>query len=83
MVDILIFTIWSGILFVLFTRISLDQNQKIKKVESLVPPIFYKEGTSDRRIGIGGLKAFKQVVNIWLAGLILCTCFYCTIPCVL
>ena len=61
--DVLIFTIWSGILFVLCTGCSPEQNQKIKKVESLVHAFFYKGGTSDRRIGIGRLKAFEQTVQ--------------------
>ena len=63
MVGILIFTNWSGILSVLCTGCSPEQNQKIKKVESLVHAFFNKGGTSDRRIGISGLKAFKQAVQ--------------------
>ena len=47
--DILIFTNCSRILFVLCGRISPEQNQKIKKVESLVHGFFYKEWTSDHR----------------------------------
>ena len=56
MVDILIFTNWLGILFVLCEGVPPEKNQKIKKVESLGTAFFYKEVTSVGRIGIGGLQ---------------------------
>jgi len=61
MVDILIFTSWSGILFVLCKGCSPEQNQKI--VDSQVVAFFYNEETYVGRFGDEWSSVVEQAVQ--------------------
>ena len=71
---------------VLCTGCSPEQNQKIKKVDSLVAAFFYNEVTFVGQFGNMWSSLVEQAVQSWLAGLILCLVHavtsYCTISCI-